>query len=65
LDRTNLANIVRTAAEVQSRLDILTDLETLLFKFEKETLEVKHLQQVLNENPWIFGEQFRLFTNTE
>lgn len=65
LDRTDLASIVRTVAEVQSRLDVIADLEALLFEYEKETLEVVHLQQVLNKNPWIFGEQFRLFTDTE
>jgi len=54
LERTNLTNIVRTTAEVQKRLDVISDLEALLYEYEKETLEVKHLQSVLNNNPWIF-----------
>lgn len=65
LERTNLTNIVRTTAEVQKRLDVISDLEALLYEYEKETLEVKHLQSVLNNNPWIFWEGFRLFVNTE
>ena len=65
LNRTSLSNIVRTIKEIDSRLQVLSDLEKLLFDYRKSTLEVKHLQEVLNLNPWIFGEQFRLFRNTE
>lgn len=65
MERTHLSCIVRTASEIQYRLDVVSDLESLLFSHEKETLEVKHLQQVLNANPWVFWEQFRLFVDTE
>ncbi|OGF33558.1 hypothetical protein A2223_02280 [Candidatus Falkowbacteria bacterium RIFOXYA2_FULL_35_8] len=65
LQRTSLSCVVRTIKEVDSRLQTITDLETLLFKYKKQTLEVKHLQSVLNNNFWIFGEQFRLFRHTE
>ena len=37
----------------------------LISELEKETLEVKHLQKILDENFWLFGEQFRLFSSTE
>jgi hypothetical protein len=65
LERTNLASIVKTVSEIQMRLDVIANLESLLFEYKKETLEVRHLQQILNKNPWIFGEQFRLFVDTE
>jgi hypothetical protein len=65
LQRTSLSSIVRTIKEVDHRLQIIDNLEKLLFDYKKQTLEVKHLQKVLNENFWIFGEQFRLFSNTE
>jgi hypothetical protein len=37
----------------------------LISEYEKETLEVKHIQKILDENFWLFGEQFRLFSSTE
>ncbi len=65
LKRTKLSNIVNTVKEINGRLDTLTLTSKLLFQYEKETLEVENLQKVLNDNFWIFGEQFRLFANTE
>lgn len=65
LQRTSLSCVVRTIKEIELRLQAVDDLESLLFINEKETLEVKHLQKVLNNNFWIFGEQFRLFRHTE
>lgn len=65
LKRTSLSNVVRTIKEIDHRLDVLEKLMELLFVRIDETLEVKHLQKILNENFWIFGEQFRLFSTTE
>ena len=65
LQRTSLSNVVKTIKEIDHRLDVLEKLKILLFTYTKETLEVKHLQKVLDENFWIFGEQFRLFSSTE
>ena len=65
LKRTTLSNIVRTIKEIDHRLDILDKLKFLISELEQETLEVKHLQKILDENFWLFGEQFRLFSSTE
>jgi len=65
LNRTSLSNIVKTIKEIDHRLDILHKLKFLISEHEKETLEVKHLQKILDQNFWIFGEQFRLFSSTE
>ena len=65
LKRTSLSNVVRTIKEIDHRLDVIEKLESLLFAHKKETLEVVHLQKILDENFWIFGEQFRLFSTTE
>lgn len=65
LQRTTLTNIVKTIKEIDNRLKVIDDLNKLVFDFEDETLEVKHLQKVLDCNFWIFGEQFRLFASTE
>ena len=65
LKRTTLSNIVKTIKEIDHRLDVIDKLKFLLSEHEKETLEVKHLQKILDENFWLFGEQFRLFSSTE
>lgn len=65
LKRTKLSNIVATIKEIDYRLDVINKLELLLADYEKQTLEVKHLQKILDDNFWIFGEQFRLFSSTE
>jgi hypothetical protein len=56
---------VNTLKEIDHRLELVEVLKVLLFEKTMETLEVKHLQKILNEDFWIFGEQFRLFSNTE
>lgn len=65
LKRTTLSNIIKTIKEIDHRLEIIDKLKFLILEHEKETLEVKHLQKILDENFWLFGEQFRLFSSTE
>lgn len=65
LNRTKLSNVVATIREIDHRLDVINKLEVLFADHPKETLEVKHLQKILDENFWIFGEDFRLFRTTE
>lgn len=65
LNRTTLSHIIKTTKEIDHRLDVLDKLKILISEYEKETLEVKHIQKILDENFWIFGEQFRLFSTTE
>lgn len=65
LNRTRLSNVVSTIKEIDYRLDVIEKIKLLISKWEKETLEVKHLQKILDNNFWIFGEQFRLFSSTE
>jgi hypothetical protein len=65
LNRSSLSNMIKTIKEIDHRLDILDKLKVLISEHEKETLEVKHIQKILDENFWLFGEQFRLFSSTE
>lgn len=65
LSRTHLSNVVRLAVEVDKRLEVIDKLEHLLSEHRDATLEVKHIQRILNDNFWLFGEQFRLFSTTE
>ena len=59
LKRTTLSNIIKTIKEIDHRLDVIDKLKFLFSEHEKETLEVKHSQKILDENFWLFGEQFR------
>jgi hypothetical protein len=65
LKRTTLSNVIKTIKEIDHRLEVIDKLQHLISEHEKETLEVKHLQRILDENFWLFGEQFRLFSSTE
>lgn len=65
LKRSSLSNMIKTIKEVDHRLNVIDKLKVLITDHEKETLEVKHIQKILDENFWIFGEQFRLFSSTE
>jgi len=65
LNRTSLSNIVKTIKEIDHRLEVLDALEVLISEHEKETLEVRDIQKILDQNFWLFGEQFRLFSSTE
>lgn len=67
LDRTTLGNIVVTINEIDHRLQTIEDLDRIVLDPEKykTTLEVKHLQKILDNEFWVFGEQFRLVSSTE
>lgn len=65
LKRTSLSNVIKTIKEIDHRLEVIDKLKVLISDHEKETLEVKHIQKILDQNFWLFGEQFRLFSSTE
>ena len=67
LERTTLSNITRTIKEIDDRMNILSVLEKILFDKDvnKYTKEVVHLQKILDESFWIFGEDYRLLASAE
>jgi hypothetical protein len=67
LSKTSLSCIIRTVKEVDHRVQVIEAMEEILFDAErrKTTKEVEHLQKILDENFWIFGDEFRLFSTTE
>jgi len=67
LERTTLSRITGTIKEIDERLNVLNILEEILLNSDinQYTKEVDHLQKVLDENFWIFGEGYRLFASTE
>jgi len=62
LDQTSLSSIVTISKLITDRLFFLSGLKIVLFEdgVKQHTLERKHLQKLLESNPWVFGEQYSL-----
>ena len=62
LRKTTLSAVISAAKLVADRLEILTGLEAMLFDLDlkKQLKERSQLHKILEENTWIFGEQFAL-----
>ncbi|WP_434460970.1 ATP-binding protein [Serratia plymuthica] len=65
LRRTSLSNITKTITHIKDRNDVLSYFHKLLYDFKKESYEVKHIQKCVEENLWLFGEQYNLLTSEE
>lgn len=62
LEKTTLPNIIRASQVVSDRLNFLTGLEQLLFddKTKKKLLERDQLHKLLENEAWLFREDFNL-----
>jgi hypothetical protein len=62
LERTTLSRIIRASSDVTGRLDFLTALEYMVFDDEGRDAvrERAHLHKILENELWVFGEQFNL-----
>ena len=62
LKKTTLSAVISAAKMVADRLEFLTGFETMLFDKDLKKLfkERSQLHKILEENTWIFGEQFAL-----
>ncbi len=62
IEKTSLAAIINASKLVADRLEFLSGLETLVFDpdVKKFVRERAHLQKILEEQTWIFGEEFHL-----
>jgi hypothetical protein len=60
LKKTNLSHINALIKLLENRFNIVEILKTLIFDLEKFTTEREHIQKVIEENYWLFGEQFHL-----
>jgi len=60
LKKTSLTNIVRTMKMIESRYKVIELLRKLVFDLKQFTTERKHIQTVIEENYWLFGEQYHL-----
>jgi len=67
LKRTTLAAIVAAAKTISDRLDFIASLPTLLYDegVADDVLEVAHLQRLIAEHTWIFGEAYTLMADDQ
>lgn len=60
LRKTTLSRITRTMKLIEQRYDIVEALRALVFDLKKFTTERDHIQGIIEENYWLFGEQYNL-----
>ena len=62
LKKTKLENIVATIKFIEDRYRVIESLKHLVFQLEKFTNERDHIQTIIENNYWLFGEQYNLAT---
>ncbi|MGK0290606.1 MAG: hypothetical protein ACI86H_002065 [bacterium] len=65
LERTSLENITKTVEYISDRLKIINYFSQIIYDHKKFALEVPHIQKVIENNLWLFGEQYHLLTSEE
>lgn len=65
LKKTTVSNISRTIALIENRFKIVELLKILVFDLKKFTNERDNIQKVIEENYWLFGEQYSLISANE
>lgn len=65
LQVTTLSNIIRMAAILKNRFTVLQLLKKIVFVEEFGANEVDHLQKVVENHTWIFGEEYTLLAAAE
>lgn len=65
LKKTTIAKISKTINLIENRFKIIELLKALVFDLKKFTSEIRHLQKFVEENFWLFGEQYHLVSANE
>lgn len=60
LETTRLKQVVSTINLIKDRIMVVEDLKKVLFDHGLKAGEVKHLQQIIVNHYWIFGEEYNL-----
>lgn len=60
LRTTSLSRILRTIKMIRNRFEVVEQLKNLVFDLKKFSTEREHIQIAIEENYWLFGEQFHL-----
>lgn len=65
LKTSKLSGIIRTIKLIANRYKIVDQLKELVFNKDLKANERDHIQKMIDENYWIFGEKYHLVTTTE
>ena len=65
LKYARLSNVTKTIRLIQDRYRAVDDLKQLVFNPDLHANEVNHLQKMIEEHYWLFGEQYSLVTAAE
>lgn len=60
LKKTNLSNITSLIKYLENRYNVVAILKTLIYELETFTNERDHIQKVIENNYWLFGEEFHM-----
>ena len=65
LKYTTLNNITKVVKLLQDRLKVVQGLKEIVFDDKQFAKEVEHIQEVVENHYWLFGEQYSLITAAE
>lgn len=65
LKYTSLSNITRLVKLIEDRQKVIQGLKELVFNKDMYAKEVPHIQNVVENHYWLFGEQYNLITAAE
>ena len=60
LRKTRLENIIDTISFIEGRYTVIEILKSLIYDLDKFTNERDHIQKIIEQNYWLFGEQYHL-----
>ena len=60
LEKTHLENIIDTISFVEKRYQVIEILKTIVYDFSKFANERDHIQKIIEQNYWLFGEEYNL-----
>lgn len=65
LDKSSMSNITKTIKLIQDRYKAVAELKELVFNPDLKANEVDHLQTMIENHYWLFGEEYSLVTAEE
>ena len=65
LKKTKLENIIESTKFIENRYRVIETLKHIVFELEKYANERDHIQKIIENNYWIFGEQYNLATSDQ
>lgn len=65
LKKTTISKIAKTISLIENRFKVVELLESLVYDLKSFTTERDHIQKAIEENYWLFGEQYHLVSANE